>query len=80
MVEGTTGTDLVLKVVEMLRAKGVVGKFVEFYSEGLDSLPPPDRATIANMAPAILTVVVLVVVSRRIGQPAALTRPFTRDG
>ena len=51
MVEGTTGTDLVLKVVEMLREKGVVGKFVEFYGEGLDSLPLADRATIANMAP-----------------------------
>ncbi len=51
MIEGTTGTDLVLKVVEMLRAKGVVGKFVEFYGEGLDRLPLADRATIANMAP-----------------------------
>ena len=51
MVEGTTGTDLVLKVVEMLRAKGVVGKFVEFYGDGLDNLPLADRATIANMAP-----------------------------
>ncbi|MEM8729792.1 MAG: aconitate hydratase AcnA, partial [Pseudomonadota bacterium] len=51
MVEGTTGTDLVLKVVEMLRAKGVVGKFVEFYGPGLDNLPLADRATIANMAP-----------------------------
>ncbi|AAV95574.1 aconitate hydratase AcnA [Ruegeria pomeroyi] len=51
MVEGTTGTDLVLKVVEMLRAKGVVGKFVEFYGTGLDRLPLADRATIANMAP-----------------------------
>jgi aconitate hydratase len=51
MVEGTTATDLVLKVVEMLRAKGVVGKFVEFYGDGLDRLPLPDRATIANMAP-----------------------------
>ncbi|WP_424986626.1 aconitate hydratase AcnA [Microbulbifer sp. S227A] len=51
MVEGTTGTDLVLKVVEMLRAKGVVGKFVEFYGDGLDALPLADRATIANMAP-----------------------------
>ncbi|MEO9896108.1 MAG: aconitate hydratase AcnA, partial [Paracoccaceae bacterium] len=47
----TTGTDLVLKVVEMLRAKGVVGKFVEFFGEGLDRLPLADRATIANMAP-----------------------------
>jgi len=51
MREGTTGTDLVLKVVEMLRAKGVVGKFVEFHGEGLDRLPLADRATIANMAP-----------------------------
>ncbi|MCC1480525.1 aconitate hydratase AcnA [Roseibaca sp. Y0-43] len=51
MVEGTTATDLVLKVVQMLRAHGVVGKFVEFYGEGLDHLPLADRATIANMAP-----------------------------
>jgi aconitate hydratase len=51
MMEGTTGTDLVLKVVEMLRKKGVVGKFVEFYGSGLDNLPLADRATIANMAP-----------------------------
>ncbi len=51
MTEGTTGTDLVLKVVEMLREKGVVSKFVEFYGDGLDSLPLADRATIANMAP-----------------------------
>ena len=51
MMEGTTGTDLVLKVVEMLREKGVVSKFVEFYGKGLDKLPLADRATIANMAP-----------------------------
>ncbi|MFD0860390.1 aconitate hydratase AcnA [Roseovarius aquimarinus] len=51
MMEGTTGTDLVLKVVEMLRERGVVSKFVEFYGEGLDHLPLADRATIANMAP-----------------------------
>ena len=49
--EGTTATDLVLTVTQMLRAKGVVGKFVEFYGPGLDSLPLADRATIANMAP-----------------------------
>ncbi|MDH5600018.1 MAG: aconitate hydratase AcnA [Gammaproteobacteria bacterium] len=49
--EGTTATDLVLMVVEMLRKHGVVGKFVEFYGEGLDSLPLADRATLANMAP-----------------------------
>jgi aconitate hydratase len=49
--EGTTATDLVLTVVQMLRAKGVVGKFVEFYGPGLDSLTLADRATVANMAP-----------------------------
>jgi len=49
--EGTTATDLVLTVTNMLRAKGVVGKFVEFYGDGLDSLSLADRATIANMAP-----------------------------
>ena len=51
LMEGTTGTDLVLKVVEMLRKHGVVSKFVEFYGEGLDSLPIAQRSTIANMAP-----------------------------
>ncbi|MCE5972898.1 aconitate hydratase AcnA [Sinirhodobacter sp. WL0062] len=51
LVEGTTGTDLVLKVVQMLRKHGVVGKFVEFYGEGLDNLPIAQRSTIANMAP-----------------------------
>jgi aconitate hydratase len=49
--EGTTATDLVLTVTQMLRKKGVVGKFVEFFGPGLDDLPLPDRATIANMAP-----------------------------
>ena len=49
--EGVTATDLVLTVVEMLRAKGVVGKFVEFYGEGIKNLSLADRATIANMAP-----------------------------
>ncbi|MFT8958643.1 MAG: aconitate hydratase AcnA, partial [Gluconobacter oxydans] len=49
--EGTTATDLVLTVTQMLRAKGVVGKFVEFFGPALDHLPVADRATIANMAP-----------------------------
>jgi len=49
--EGATATDLVLTVTEMLRKKGVVGKFVEFFGSGLTSLSVPDRATIANMAP-----------------------------
>jgi aconitate hydratase len=49
--EGATATDLVLTVVEILRKHGVVGKFVEFFGDGLDHLPLADRATIANMAP-----------------------------
>jgi len=49
--EGATATDLVLTITEILRKKGVVGKFVEFYGTGLSSLTLPDRATIANMAP-----------------------------
>ena len=49
--EGVTATDLTLTVTEMLRQKGVVGKFVEFYGPGLDQMTLPDRATIANMAP-----------------------------
>ena len=49
--EGVTATDLVLVVVQMLRKKGVVGKFVEYYGDGLDALTLADRATIANMAP-----------------------------
>ena len=51
LAEGATATDLVLTVVEMLRAEGVVGKFVEFYGPGLGELSLPDRATISNMAP-----------------------------
>ena len=51
MPEGATATDLVLTVTQMLRAKGVVGKFVEFYGPGLDTMSLADRATIANMAP-----------------------------
>ena len=49
--EGTTATDLVLTVTEMLRKKGVVGKFVEFFGDGLSNLPLADRATIGNMSP-----------------------------
>jgi aconitate hydratase len=49
--EGATATDAVLTVTQMLRKKGVVGKFVEFYGEGMENLALPDRATIANMAP-----------------------------
>lgn len=51
LLEGTTATDLVLTITDMLRAKGVVGKFVEFYGNGLDALSLADRATISNMAP-----------------------------
>ncbi len=51
LTEGVTATDLVLTVTQMLRARGVVGKFVEFYGPGLESMSLPDRATIANMSP-----------------------------
>jgi aconitate hydratase len=51
LAEGVMATDLVLTIVEMLREKGVVGKFVEFFGDGLDALSVPDRATVANMAP-----------------------------
>ncbi len=51
LAEGVTATDLVLTVTQMLRAKGVVGKFIEFYGPGLNSMTLPDRATIGNMAP-----------------------------
>ena len=51
LAEGATATDLVLTVTEMLRKRGVVGKFVEFYGNGLDHLPLADRATIGNMSP-----------------------------
>ncbi len=51
LAEGVTATDLVLTVTQILRAKGVVGKFVEFFGPGLQSMSLPDRATIGNMAP-----------------------------
>src|SRR5262249_41301592 len=51
LAEGATATDLVLTVTQMLRKKGVVGKFVEFYGDGLSSLSLADRATLGNMAP-----------------------------
>jgi aconitate hydratase len=51
MPEGCTATDLVLTITQMLRKKGVVGKFVEFYGAGLSALSVADRATVANMAP-----------------------------
>ena len=56
--EGITATDLVLTITQMLRQKGVVGKFVEFYGDGLAELPLADRATIANMAPNMVQLVV----------------------
>ncbi len=51
LARGATATDLVLTVTQMLRAKGVVGKFVEFFGPGVSEMPLPDRATVANMAP-----------------------------
>jgi aconitate hydratase len=77
--EGVTATDLVLTVTQMLRAKGVVGKFVEFYGPGLSSMSLPDRATIANMAPEYGATVGMFPVDaetlrylRRTGRPAEL--------
>ena len=77
--EGATATDLVLVVTQMLRAKGVVGKFVEFYGPGLSSMTLPDRATIANMAPEYGATVGFFPVDdevlsylRRTGRPAEL--------
>ena len=54
--EGATATDLVLTVTEMLRKKGVVGKFVEFFGDGLGQLPLADRATLGNMSPECSTI------------------------
>ena len=62
--EGTTATDLVLTVTEMLRGRGVVDKFVEFYGPGLSRLPLPDRATISNMCPEYGATVALFPVDR----------------
>ena len=70
--EGVTATDLVLTVTQMLRKKGVVGKFVEFYGPGLDTMTLADRATIANMAPGIRRHLRLLPGRRR---DARLSRP-----
>ncbi len=63
--EGVTATDLVLTVAEMLRRKGVVGKFVEFYGEGLSALPVADRTTISNMSPEFGSTVAIFPVDDR---------------
>jgi aconitate hydratase len=62
--EGTTATDLVLTVTEMLRKKGVVGKFVEFFGDGLSNLPLADRATIGNMSPEFGSTVAIFPIDR----------------
>ena len=76
--EGATATDLVLTVTELLRAKGVVGKFVEFYGEGLGNLTLADRATIANMAPEYGATMGFFPVDdetrRYLGQPARVAK------
>jgi aconitate hydratase len=66
--EGTTATDLVLTITEMLRKHGVVGKFVEFYGEGVAALPLADRATIGNMSRSS---------ARRSRSSRSTTRPST---
>jgi len=63
--EGVTATDLVLTVAQMLRRKGVVGKFVEFYGEGLDALPVVDRTTISNMSPEFGSTVAIFPIDER---------------
>ncbi len=65
LAEGVTATDLVLTVAEMLRRKGVVGKFVEFYGEGLSALPVVDRTTISNMSPEFGSTVAIFPIDER---------------
>ncbi len=65
LVEGATATDMVLTVTEMLREKGVVGKFVEFFGEGVGSLPIPDLATLGNMSPEFGSTISIFPVDQR---------------
>jgi aconitate hydratase len=86
--EGTTATDLVLTVTEMLRRKGVVGKFVEFFGDGLSGLPLADRATIGNMSPEFGSTVAIfpidaetiryLTLSGRSAQDTALIEAYAR--
>ena len=78
LAEGATATDLVLTVTQMLRAKGVVGKFVEFYGPGLPALPLADRATIANMAPEYGATCGIFPVDEHHPRVHALHRPLAR--
>ncbi len=71
--EGATATDLVLTIVKILRDEGVVGKFVEFYGDGLDQLPVADRATIANMAPEFGSTCAIFPIDQETVAYAALT-------
>ncbi len=65
LAEGATATDMVLTVTEMLRKKGVVGKFVEFFGEGVTSVPIPDRATLGNMSPEFGSTISIFPVDQR---------------
>ena len=78
--EGATATDLVLTVTQMLRKKGVVGKFVEFFGPGLAALPLADRATIANMAPEYGATCGFFPVDDETLKLPALHRPRSRAG
>ena len=80
MREGSTATDLVLTVTEMLRKKGVVGKFVEYFGPGLHNLPLADRATIANMAPEYGATCGIFPVDRRDAALPAPQRTHRRAG
>jgi aconitate hydratase len=77
--EGTTATDLVLTVTEMLRKKGVVGKFVEFFGDGLSNLPLADRATIGNMSPEFGSTVAIFPIDRETIRYLALSGRPTQE-
>src|SRR5204863_392546 len=77
--EGATATDLVLTVTEMLRKKGVVGKFVEFYGSGLSTLSVPDRATIANIAPVDGETLAYLQFTSRSAEQIALVEAYCKE-
>ena len=73
--EGTTATDLVLTITEMLRAHGVVGKFVEFHGPGVSALPLANRATIGNMSPEFGSTIAVFGIDERDHQVPQADRP-----
>ena len=79
LAEGATATDLVLTVTEMLRKRGVVGKFVEFFGDGLDDLPLADRATIGNMSPEFGSTCAVFPIDAETLRYLELSRPAARS-